>query len=108
MWQTKTMTNRLEKIPLGAVKLVDCCPGRVGSDPAKFIIDTLWRTKDGGYIMSDNDGLILECKPEDLINDKEFCDWFSCLLSYGSQYYYCYGDKDILELKQELMELIND
>jgi hypothetical protein len=95
------MTNNLKIIPSDAVKLVVCCSGYVGSDPTKVLIETLWRTKNDTYFMNDNEGLMFDCDPEDLIH------WINLVLHIGDQYYYCCGDTNIHELRKEVMELIN-
>ena len=95
------MTNKLKTIPLDAVKLVECCFGYTGDDPTKVIVQSLWRTKNGTYLITDNEGLILglESRTSNLIV------WIDCALMVGENYYYCCGDMDIHALREEFLTL---
>lgn len=96
------MTNKLKTIPEDAIKLVEFCAGYLGNEPTEVLIESLWRTKEGTYLITDTDGLILKSNTRNLI------DWIDCVLNFESHYHYCCGDMDIHALREELMELIND
>jgi hypothetical protein len=95
------MTNKLKTIPEDAIKLVEFCAGYLGEDSTKILVESLWRTANGAYLINDSEGFILQSSPSNTI------EWIDCVLNFESHYHYCCGDMDIHALREELMELLN-
>lgn len=93
------MTNNPKTIPDGDVKLIEFCAGYISDEPKKVVIEYLWRTEDGDYLINDSEGFALEPTLDYLIK------WIDCVISAGRDYYYCYYDIDINEFKKELLTL---
>ena len=92
----------LNNIPDGDVKLIEFCSGYTGEDPRKVVIEFLWRIEEGDYFINDSEGFVVEASTRNLIQ------WIDEVIDTGEQYYCCYHDVNIHDLRGELMELIND
>jgi hypothetical protein len=93
------MTNNLNSIPDGDIKLIEFCAGYISANLQKVVIEYLWRTEDGEYLINDSDGFALEPTLDYLIK------WIDNVISKGEEYYYSCYDIDIDELKKELLTL---
>ena len=93
------MTNNLKTIPPDSTRLVQACFGYdvMFGDAAELIIESLWKTTDGTYLIHCGD-MILEPKTFSLI------EWFNGVLNLSPFYYVCHPDIDILRLKEEFID----
>ena len=93
------MTNTLKIIPPDATRLIQACFGYdvMFGDAAELIIESLWKTTDGTYLI-DCGSMIIEPKTFSLI------EWFNGVLALSPLYYVCHPGIDIPRLKEEFID----